>query len=350
MKNRLILFLSIVILSCTDKPTKKKDIAPESIVEKIGVRNAQAMVYHPKESIVYLFGGANEKEVLSDLWTYTNNHWKKTVTKKSPTPRTFPAITYDEKENRIIVFGGSKVLFGKESTSKNLLNDTWQFKDGNWKKIATTYAPIPRAESTIVYDKHRNRIVLFGGYTIKDGNYIKLGDTWEFYNNNWHLVSETGPTSRHGAPMIYDSGNKRTILFGGSTSDKQYGKYKGETWSWNGTQWNRLEIEQPRGVFNATMIYNEHKKQLFRFGGWNGNTRINDTWIFSDNTWKQLKTTIQPTSRNHSSMVYDTKRKKVILFGGHDGEKVFGDTWEFSNNTWKKLIKEKSKKRVKNNH
>jgi len=250
----------------------------------------------------------------------------------------------------LVLFGGSKVLFGNVPDPHNLLNDTWQFKDNKWEKLMTTNAPSARAEAVMTYDINRKTIVLFGGYNIQNGNYLKLNDTWEFYDNDWHLSSVVGPTERHGVSMAYDPEDKAVILFGGSTIDKQYGETRGETWVWNGKKWNKLVIEQPAGVFNASMVYVKEERNLIRFGGWNGRSRINETWSFRNNKWKKLDLDNNPAQRNHSDMVYDERQNKIILFGGHDGENVFGDTWEYKNRKWKKISEFKSTKRINNGH
>jgi len=335
--------LSISLLGCVNQIDKEAS-------NLISVRNAHSMIYHSVDSQVYLFGGANEKEVLSDLWVLDNKVWKKVLTKNEPDPRTFSSLGYEELDSRLILFGGSKVLFGKKPANKNLLNDTWEFKNNQWKKIITSNAPSPRAEANMVYNKDSERIVLFGGYTIQGSEYIKLNDTWEFYDNNWHLVSTSGPSNRHGVSMVYDGENKSIVLFGGSTLDKQYGESKGETWAWKNEKWNKLSIVQPAGVFNASMIYDKKDKEIIRFGGWNGKSRIDETWSFIKNKWAILITNNKPSPRNHSSMVYDHKREKGILFGGHDGEYVFGDTWEYSNHNWKIISDCEPIKRVKNEH
>ncbi|WP_430965877.1 Kelch repeat-containing protein [Spongiimicrobium sp. 2-473A-2-J] len=347
MRSYVILAFSMLLFGssslCPQEPSKVS-------VDPLTVRNAHSMVYHVQEASIYLFAGADEREVKSDLWVLESANWQKVSVENAPQPRTFAAMAYDPQENRILLFGGSKVLFGKEASSKNLYNDTWQFKDGSWQKIPTENAPTVRAEASMVYDVERQRMVLFGGYTIQEGNYIKLGDTWEFYEDNWHLASENGPSARHGVVMAYDPEIKSVTLFGGSTVDKQYGPLKGETWIWKGDSWDKLAVEQPPGMFNACMAYDTDQKRLLRFGGWNGKSRTDETWAFQNNTWTPLQTETGPSPRNHSGMVYDEKNKRMLLFGGHDGKNVFGDMWEFSNNAWQNITTTKPLKRVKNGH
>ena len=342
--------LSILLISCSEN--KKTKILKSSPKEKntLSVRNAHSMVYNNDKERVYLFGGADEKEVKSDLWFLNNDTWKKISVSTSPEARTFASMVYDKHNKRIVLFGGSKILFGNEATKENLLNDTWQYKGNKWTKIESENTPIARAEASIVYNEENKTIVLFGGYTIENENYIKLGDTWEFRNNDWHLVTRTGPSARHGAPMVYDSQNKYIVLFGGSTIDKQYGNSSGETWIYNDKKWMKLDINQPNGIFNASMIYDKLSDKLIRFGGWNGNNRINETWVLTNNEWKKSLTETQPTSRNHSGMVYDESLKKIVLFGGHDGDNIFGDLWVFDKKGWKNIFETKPIERIKNGH
>lgn len=349
MRTDLIsLLLFIFLLGCrSNTDTKKSSVISNNTVP---VRNAHSMVYQSSESRVYFFGGANEKEVLSDLWVLDNTKWRKVVTKGKPNPRTFASLIYDIKNDRLVLFGGSKVLFGKDPEPQNLLGDTWQFKNNQWEKLITNNAPSPRAEAAMVYDENNESIILFGGYYINNGEYIKLGDTWEFYNNDWHLISTMGPSDRHGASMVYHSSDKSVVLFGGSTIDKQYGESTGETWKWQDKKWSKLDIKQPPGVFNATMVYDKENQELIRFGGWNGNSRINETWSFRNNKWHNLETDDRPTPRNHGNMVYDEKNERIILFGGHDGKNVFGDIWEFNAKNWNIILDTDPLKRIENDH
>lgn len=314
------------------------------------VLNAHSMVYHKAERKTYIFAGASEKEVVNTLMSFDGAKLSKVATADAPRGRTFSSMAYHEKEESILLFGGSKVLFGKKTDEANLLNDTWVLKDSKWTKLITVHAPKPRAEAAIAYDPKRNRMVLFGGYTIEGRNYVKLGDTWEFYDNDWHQVSTEGPSARNGAALSFDPSLKTMVLFGGSTRDKQYGAATGETWTWNGQQWSKMEMDQPANMFNSTMTYQLPEQRLIRFGGWNGKARTDETWFFQNNSWTQLETNEQPAARNHSQMIYDQENQQLVLFGGHNGEWVFGDLWIFKENRWKQLIRTAPKKRLKNRH
>ena len=112
-KSVILIFLLSLLLGCANNAEKEKSYDAK---ENSGfVRNAHSMVYHAQESQIYLFGGANEKEVLSHLWVLDSAVWRKVVTKNEPEPRTFASLVYDIESNRLLLFGGSKVLFGEKT-------------------------------------------------------------------------------------------------------------------------------------------------------------------------------------------------------------------------------------------
>ncbi len=349
MKISRILTCSFVFLFSCVSPSDRAASMPEQN-EGLFVRNAHSMAYHSIDSLVYLFGGASHKAVQSELWVFTDSIWNEIKTSNAPVPRTFSPLVYDAENNRLMLFGGSKVLFGTTPDAQNLLNDTWEFRNEQWNKLNTENAPSPRAEAMMAYDESRKTIVLFGGYNIQNGEYLKLNDTWEFRDGDWHLMEGRGPSPRHGVSLAYDPEDKSVLLFGGSTIDKQYGENTGETWRWNGKEWSKLQLKQPTGVFNASMVYDLENKEFIRFGGWNGGSRINDTWIFRNNQWDKLETDPGPAPRNHSAMAYDEKHNRTVLFGGHDGRNIFGDTWIFSNHKWEKISGPEPLKRINNGH
>ena len=316
--------------------------------QTLTVRNAHSMVYDSRFSRVLLFGGADEKKVYGDLWVLEKRNWK-LLKREGPTPRTFAGFVYDEANKRSILFGGSSVLFGNKTNPGQMLGDTWSFKTRGWEKLYTPNSPGPRASAAIAYDSQNKRIVMFGGYRMEDGKVKRLSDTWEFKNDDWKKINDSGPSARVGASMVYDPRTKKMILFGGSTDAKEYGAGSGETWILDGSAWTKIEIDQPPNIFDSTMVLQTDKDRILRFGGWNGTGRINETWIYKTK-WSKLKHKTSPPPRNHSSMVYDFRTKRAILFGGHDGPNVLGDLWIFRGGRWFKGFGHDPINRIDNGH
>lgn len=309
-----------------------------------GVRNGHAMVYDTPNKEIVLFGGADEKKVYGDTWSYANGHWKK-LAENGPSPRTFPCMVM--ANNYILLFGGNAVLFGNENNPVHYLDDTWKFENGKWSKLSFTVHPDARAEAAITYDPLRKKVILFGGR--RAGDQWIDGDTWEFDGSKWQLADTIGPAPRSGAAMVYDSRLKEAILFGGNPVIAKEKNYNGPMWSWNGNQWSQIDSHEPL-IFNSCMAYNSVEHYILRYGGWNGKSRVNDTWIYTNNKWSKLDCKRSPEARNHAILIYDPDSNFFFLYGGHDGENVFGDLWKFKNGEWKLVYATKPLKRLENGH
>jgi len=92
--------------------------------------------------------------------------------------------------------------------------------------------------------------------------------------------------------------------------------------------WTRLGVNpHPSARVNAPMVYDSAGKNLVLFGGYDGSTYLNDTWIFNGKTWTQLNPPVSPPPRSASAMAFDFKTKQVVMFGGFNGSQYMGDTW-----------------------
>jgi hypothetical protein len=317
--------------------------APTPAGPSLGIRNAHGLVYDSLRGKTILFGGADSEKVLNDTWEFDGEKWSQVAVHNSPSPRTFPAMTYDSANHKVLLFGGNRVLFGHDDDDYEFYDDFWEFDGNTWRKVNVP-TPSARAEASFVFDRQREAAVLYGGYRIEDGEVRPLSDTWEFRENSWKKVSEGTPSARYGATAAFSDKRGTVVMFGGGI-----GRGGGETWEWNGQFWRELEFAGTEPRYNAAMIYDRSRQVFIRFGGWDGSKRVNETWQFDEETWKLLDIP-GPGARNHTGMIYDEKRKETILFGGHDGEWVFGDTWALGGTAWKKLIAVESQERVDNGH
>ncbi len=306
----------------------------------LGVRNAHAMAYDAVRGVVVLFGGADERRVLGDLWAWDGEGWR-CLAAGGPPPRTFPALADDPVAGRLLLFGGNRVLFGKPEDTDTFLDDMWAWDGRAWRRLPGP-TPSARAEAGMVYDSARRRVVLFGGYRTGGGERVRLGDTWEWDGSRWELRSTEGPTPRNGAALAYDARRRRVVLFGGSGAPE-------ETWEWDGRSWERIDPARAEGRFNSAMAYDAERGTVVRFGGWTRAGRVGGTWLYDGAGWTKVAGD-GPTPRNHTAMAYDARRRVLVLFGGHDGERVFGDTWEWDGRGWSRRTAEGPRRRVDNGH
>ncbi|HEV8505576.1 MAG TPA: kelch repeat-containing protein, partial [Chitinophagaceae bacterium] len=233
-----------------------------------------------------------------------------------PRPRIHHSIVYDPERRKTILFGG-------DSITKGLLNDTWEWNGKNWIQL-TDIGPSPRSKHSMIYDSLQKRVVLFGGNT---GDGYDDG-TWEWNGTNWIQIANAGPSSRAGHAMVFDSTRGKLILFGGESIAHELLK---DTWEWNGTVWIQVESFGPARARHV-MIFDSAQNELLLFGGFNAESSLGDTWKWDGSRWIEV-TSFGPTQRIYSTTAFNGLR--TALFGGCDlVNKIYGDTWQWSHGRW----------------
>ena len=159
----------------------------------------------------------------------------------------------------------------------------------------------------------------------------------------WIAIKSFGQSIgvRNGHNMVYDPDSRRIILFGGADESKVYG----DTWSFANGKWNKITDDGPSSRSFPGMVMANHYILLFGgnrvlFGNEKNPTHyLDDTWIFKDGHWKEIKTRIHPGPRAEMAMGYDPVKKIVLLFGGRQsGEQwILDDTWIFDGTQWKEI-------------
>jgi len=92
--------------------------------------------------------------------------------------------------------------------------------------------------------------------------------------------------------------------------------------------WVKLSpSHHPSARVNMAMAYDPAGQNIVLFGGYDGTSYQNDTWIFNGTDWVQINTTVAPSPRTASAMSYDRVTKKMVMFGGFNGSQYMGDTW-----------------------
>lgn len=291
-----------------------------------------------------LFGGASDREVLADTWGWDGRTWRR-FELAGPPARTFP-VAVSAPGQGVFLFGGRRVLFGTTLEASQLLADLWRWTGSGWTAIPGS-GPSPRAEAAGAWDPRRARLVIVGGYTVRDGAVEALGDTWEFGDGKWRQhTGEDGPPPRHGALAAFDATLGEVVIFGGNGG-------LADTWSWNGTRWRQLDAGPAGGRYNAAGAAGHAAMPVLRFGGWDGQRRRQDAWTLRAAQWQPAFPSggPSPSARNHAAMTFDVQRQRFVLVGGHDGRRVFGDVWEAdAANGWRRMYHLPSRPRIDETH
>lgn len=305
-----------------------------------GARNAHGLAFDGR--VALLFGGASERAVLDDTWAWDGRMWRR-LDRSGPPARTFPLMVSAPGDGAYL-FGGRRVLFGTDLQATQLLSDLWRWDGQRWVTIGAD-GPRARAEAAGAWDHVRQRLVVFGGYTISDSAVHPLGDTWEFGDGSWREYrGGPSPSPRHGAVAAWDATIGEVVLFGGNGG-------MSDSWAWNGTRWRRLDAGAVPGRYNAAAATGADGLPVLRFGGWDGRRRHGDSWVLSDGAWRRMFDRVsRPAARNHAAMTYDSVRRRFVMVGGHDGHRVFGDVWEADARGWRRAHAVAPRRRVDNQH
>jgi N-acetylneuraminic acid mutarotase len=194
-------------------------------IKHVGPRIA----YDAESDRIILFGGYDMKGFFyNDTWAYDFNSdtWTEMKPSTSPPGRNYQAMAYDAESDRVLTWGGLGL------DGKLLAPSVWayDFNTNTWQEMKTGEGPHPEGADfpAMVYDAKADRTILYGGVYQGD-------QTWAYdYNTNtWTKLEPStvpGELSRHA--MVYSTAADRVILFGGQVGPTEF-KYTAETWTYD---------------------------------------------------------------------------------------------------------------------
>jgi Galactose oxidase, central domain len=246
-------------------------------------RGAPGFAYNPDKQECLLFGGLSGSR-LSDTWTLSLDTmtWTKQSPATSPSARSDTGLVYDRTAKRYLLYGG----YGA-----GLQEDTWAYDpdENNWMKIETEHSPGKIYGQSMMWNPASEQVIMYGGHLNSPTSSTYLNEVWGFNDETqdweklqsidnvqgrywtaaditengllvcfggssgtlgdtvtvktgsdyWSTTSFTQPTPspRFFAQICYIGGD-RFILYGGGTSDQEYG----DTWQYSvDSGWTKQE-------------------------------------------------------------------------------------------------------------
>jgi len=132
--------------------------------------------------------------------------------------------------------------------------------------------------------------------------------------------------------MTYDAADQYVVMFGGAGA-----RLYNETWVFQNNSWRELfPAVAPPALGGGGMVYDAQDGYVLLFGGQVWGVDVgNQTWKFHAGNWTELFPTVSPPPRQLAAMTYDAADGYVLLYGGNDNELVtYGDTWSYSGGVW----------------
>ena len=246
--------------------------------EKPPSRSSQIGVYDSKRSRLIILGGSvvesGYRRPMTDAWALSLGQlpaWSQ-ISIDGPAPSAVNASAiYDPIRDQIATLASRDDGFSYDSVWALPLRSS----PTSWRLLAPGPGPLPRHETTMVYDPSRDRMVVFGGgYSWSDG--------WSEYNDSWALsldhpdswieiASTPRPTRRRFHSAIYDSWGDRMIVVGGLTGGYPSGNVGDDSWefSFSDDRWMPLTDRGgpvPSWV-GATIVYDSRRDRTIVIQG-----------------------------------------------------------------------------------
>ena len=302
---------SIVVTACLCL------VAEASDETSPGPRFGHELVYDEAREVIVLFGGFGPDGIPKrDTWLWDGESWRLAAT-EGPSARKWPAAAYDSRRGVVVLHGGRQGA-GRSGPS---LDDTWLWNGKRWTS-ADVDGPTARDHHRAVYDRRRDRVVVFGGW---NGESLE-DDTWEWDGSAWSRVASTGPAPRAPFGMAYHESLEAVLIAGGQDLDGAFA----DTWEWDGSAWNVLQSTVPGNRGFHAMTYAQDMASIVLFGGRDGNRLLNDLWAWDGERWQQLAHD-GPVRRGIYASAYDPRRRELLIHGG--GDRVDGE-WVLQSTTW----------------
>jgi len=196
--------------------------------------------------------------------------------------------------------------------------ETFGFRDldGNVRPNWTVYGTFSLGQK-YDYDPDTKAFYFYaGGHTFK---YDPLRRTWADLDPPTHPEKELGGKLLWSS-MVYDRHNKRFVLFGGGNVQSQRGDPG--TWSYAPAEnvWTQLKLDvQPPARANSRLVYDPRAKAVVLFGGDQLDQLLSDTWIFDvvKQTWQEVKPERSPAPRGGHALLWLPKANRILLVGGY---------------------------------
>lgn len=302
------------------------------------------VVFDPVRNRLIRFAGTGSPTFINETWTFplgTAGGWSQ-VPLVNPIARSEHGAVLDPAGSRMIVFGGLAPTYPVP------LADVWELDysgDPVWsERTLAGPGPSPRWGHSAVYDPVGHRVIVMGG---EGSGSSGTGDCWSLTLDDpptWSLLTAHDPSRdlfRHRA--VFDSTGNRMVVFGGDNGD-----WVDDVWILDlaDTSWANPYVPGvgPGGLFGHSMVYDSLQRRAIVFGGDSG-TASNETWVLAlgDSLfWSPLATMgTPPSGRALHTAVFDPGRNRMVVFGGYTAGLVrSNETWTLSLSgtpTWSRL-------------
>jgi galactose oxidase-like protein len=327
-------------------------LAPTGVAPD-GHSSHTAVLDAPRNRMI-VFGGKSDAALptgeLSMLALGASPAWTRVVPPLKPTAEAWHSAIYDPAGSRLVPFAGLTYFAGP-------INEAWSLSldsGPRWSMITPAgTSPAPRKAQVAVYDRLRERMVVYGGLSSGGGALSGfLDETWTLSLAGagvWEKAPFFGGTTAGNCTTpraFYDAARDRMILFVSEDLSHLTPSIWAQPMSQPG-QWLRLAAggDAPPPSESPNVFYDPLRDRMLLFGGCVSlGDPYNNLWAFSlqSQQWAHVATQgPTPAGRCRYSALYDPIRDRMLMIGGRGGGSPDNDqVWELTladPPTWRQL-------------
>lgn len=348
---------------------------------KPGMRGGHQMVLDPSAELLYLFGGWDGNQDLSDLWSYNiaTNKWtlicKDTETVGGPTARSCHKMCLDPERRQLFTLG--RYLDTQYRTPENLKSDffVYDIESNKWTQISEDTGVVGGPQ--LIYDHQmsmdveKRTIYIFGGRVLvsptnSDEHGMVPSSTEPIFSGLYSYYVPTGtwtrlacdiarpcppnvPTikSRASHSMLFHPGSRKLYIFAGQRGKEylsDFFTYEVDTNHVEHINFNDLVRKDPNHIpapgFTQKATIDPDLGEIYVLSGLSKNKDKRDDnvqnsfWVYNikkdkwsciyrnenggEKYWSKMQE-FEPCPRFAHQLVYDHVKKVHFLFGGNPG-------------------------------
>jgi hypothetical protein len=280
-------------------------------------RSGASLAFDQKQNRLVLFGGAAGQTRFDDTWTWDGSSWTRADVAVRPPARSGAAAAY-EPLSGVVIHGGSRA----GNAPRPAAADTWLWDGKSWRLLAEDG---PRSDFgvALAYEQTSSSLIAYA-----QGAPPSAGETWRLTGARWQLVDSASPYLNQ-ALLSWDG---RNLILVGQPFGPERGQYRTQTWAWQSGSWARLHpaVDFPANYALAG-AYDPGSRRIIGVAG-------GETWTWDGSTWARLHSVHQPAIGFGGSAAYSPSKRQVIVFGGQDMGGVPADQlWAWNGSDWNRL-------------
>jgi hypothetical protein len=293
--------------------------------------DSSSMTFDGATGQLVLFGTSfNDTGCPPDITrTWDGANWADHQQVNPPPDRQSPTMGYDAATKQVVMFGGTSQGCGTPANQTpyvGAISDTWTWNGSIWTQQHPATLPQVEEGGCAAYDAQTQQFIMYGGYApFETGPGNPDDQTWQWTGTDWVQLTPATTPPAGWCDMTYDPVRKvlvmlATEIFTAASAADNGANDVLETWTWNGTDWNRVADLPSSSALTSLSFDGDTATDV---------TYVQDiapcakapcpetdeTWSWGGSTWGETAANT-PQAGGIVGAEYDSATHQFVMFGG----------------------------------